>query len=141
MPPQETAQVSMDLYQLLNELIPFFATAGGIFATYIALGKWIKAWIIKDCITSEQLLDPEKGIVAQLERKAEEKRIKLKAHYDRELESVKKLIDDKIKIANEYSDLKLQNHKEQTTSQDEADKKWLRGLQEKIERLQIRVGE
>jgi peptidoglycan hydrolase CwlO-like protein len=38
----------------LSELVPFLATAGGVFMTYLALGRWIKAWIVSDCITKDQ---------------------------------------------------------------------------------------
>jgi peptidoglycan hydrolase CwlO-like protein len=38
----------------LAEIIPFLATAGGVFMTYLALGRWIKAWIISECLTKEQ---------------------------------------------------------------------------------------
>jgi peptidoglycan hydrolase CwlO-like protein len=38
----------------LNEIVPFLATAGGVFATYLAGARWIKSWIIADCLTREQ---------------------------------------------------------------------------------------
>jgi peptidoglycan hydrolase CwlO-like protein len=43
-------QVAFDMM----EIIPFLATAGGVFATYLAGAKFIKNWIIQDCLTKEQ---------------------------------------------------------------------------------------
>lgn len=140
MPPQETAQATFDFIAFFNEIIPFLATAGGVFGTYIAFGKWIKAWINKDCVTNDQLFDPEKGVIVQLEKKAQAARDKLKEEYDEELVEIKGLIDQKVEAVKQHAAEQLANHKERSDEKDDADKKWLRGLQERVEKLQIKVG-
>jgi chromosome segregation ATPase len=38
---------------MVNEIIPFLATAGGVFMTYLALGRWIKGWMTGGLVSKE----------------------------------------------------------------------------------------
>jgi hypothetical protein len=125
MPPQETAQATVDLYQIFNELLPFFITAGSVFATYAAFGKWLKAWIIKGLIDKEwlesYLNDPEKGIITLMKKEHDDELEKLKKHYRDKFKGVAEHIDKEIKEVKE-------EHVEKNT-------KWLRELQPQVQEL------
>ena len=125
MPPQETAQVTFDIM----ELIPFFATAGGVFGTYIAFGKWIKAWIIKGLIDKDwlevYLNHPETGLITLLKKEHKEELEKLKDHYR-----------EKFKDQKEYTDQECQEIKDEHV---EKNTKWIRDLSGKMDTAQSTI--
>jgi polyhydroxyalkanoate synthesis regulator phasin len=108
---QQTAQVAFDLM----ELIPFFATAGGVFATYLAFGRWIKAWIIEGLINKE---------------KAEQMMKEMKKEIYDEIERIKEHNRDKFKEAKEYTDQECNEIKNDHV---EKNTKWLREMQPKVD--------
>lgn len=88
----------------LTEIVPFLATAGGVFATYLAGARWIKAWIIQDLVTKGKL---------------EEEFEKMREHYR-----------DKFKEAKQYTDQEIKEVKDDHV---EKNTKWLRELQPKVD--------
>ena len=125
----------------------YFIAGGAIITAslvYIGAAIKLKGWIIKGLIDKDWLEDYlynlEKGKLMLLEREYEVKREKLKKHYDKELEKMTVFIGEKIKAERDYSELILRNHKEQTAKEAQTDTDWLKGLQNKVEALQIKVG-
>ena len=124
-----------------------YFVAGGSFITvsiiYIGAAIKLRGWITKGLIDKDYLEDYlfnlETGKLVLLSKTREEKRDKLKKHYDSELEKLRTFITDKVKLEREYSELILNNHKEQTSREAQTDTDWLKGLQNKIETLQQEV--
>lgn len=57
--------------EALIELVPFLATAGGVFMTYLAGARWIKSWIIQECITKDQLAAAVSAVKADAAKELE----------------------------------------------------------------------
>ena len=132
MPEQQVAVATFDVVSFLWSIAPQLISFGGTIGAFIVFGKKIKSWIIDECITNAELetylYDKDKGKIA-----------KLKNHYDKEIFELKDYVNTECGRAALHAAEQLQNHKEQTTSADRADKKWLEGLQQRIEKLQIDV--
>jgi peptidoglycan hydrolase CwlO-like protein len=66
----------------LTEIIPFLATAGGVFATYLAGARWIKSWIIQDCFTKSQ----SEELIKSLKKEANKELEKAVAQLEKDIE-------------------------------------------------------
>jgi len=124
----------------------FFVAGGsfiGVVGVYLAAFAALRKWLVKGCVKHEELdliLDDEingTGILQKINKALAES----KKYTDDEREEFQAIVEDKINESREHAAEQLMNHKERSDEKDEADKKWLNTLQEKIEAAQTGVGE
>ena len=119
------------MFDDVNRLIEFSVQISLIIGLVGALAAWLKRSVNKGMVTREEFdlaISNEKDGTCLIQ-KIHKAKVELKAYADKEIVE-----------ASKHATEQLSAHKEVSKDQDRADKDWLGKLQDKIEKLQIKVG-